>query len=145
MNKFENSGLESPGRRGFLGDVGKMLAGAAAVTLGVTGNKYMDAEKNSLLESLKGQEENPAKAYEVIGLLLAEMNNANPQLTKIKLSSEDGPTDTIEILRDFLTHHLNSHIGHKYSIKKEVVVSGYYTKENLSLLRITAGRLSEKK
>jgi hypothetical protein len=148
MNTFNQGGpenLKNPSRRGFLGDVGKILAGVVAVTAAATvvvkANKYMDAEKNSLLESLKGQEENPKKAYEVIGLLLDEMNSANPPLQKIRLSSEDGPTNTIEILRDFLTFHLNSHIGHKYSIKKEVFESGYYTKENLSLLRLTADRL----
>lgn len=144
MNTFKQGGPENEGRRGFLG---KMLAGVAGVTLGgVAVNKYMDAENklNSLHESLKGQEENPAKAKEVIGLLLDEMNSANPPLQKVRLSGTGAPNTTIDILRDFLTSHLNSHIGHKYSIKKEVFESGYYTIENLSLLRITAGRLSEK-
>lgn len=151
MNTFNQGGpenLKNPSRRGFLG---KMLAGVAGVALGgvalkKVGNKYMDAENklNSLHESLKGQEENPEKAQEVIGLLLDEMNSANPPLQKIRLSSTSAPTEMIGMLRDFITDHLNSKAGRHYSLKEEVMNSGYYTKENLSLLRITAGRLSEK-
>ena len=51
----------------------------------------------------------------------------------------------IGMLRDFITNHLDSKAGRHYTLKEEVKNSGYYTKENLSLLRLTADRLAKEK
>jgi hypothetical protein len=137
MNNFANKGpgsseSENSSRRGFLK---KMLGGAltgVAVVAGVRGvDKYVVGEDklNELYASFEGKQEDFEKAHEAASMLMIEMEKS--KVEKVRLSGEGNPNNKIEILRDFLTSHINSHVGHKYSFREKFLVSGFYTKESL--------------
>lgn len=138
-NGPEGEGLQDRSKRVF----GKALvAGAAVATVGFGVNKYMEEEKlNDLYASFKGQEQNFEKASEAATLLIEEMDKANIQ--KVKLMGNH-PNNRIEILRSFLTSHIDSHTGSKYPFKNSLIISGYYTKENLEAIIKKASLLAEK-
>lgn len=140
MNKF-NEQPENAGRRGFLGS---MLGGALAVVgVGLGANKYMEAEKklNDLHLSFKGEEENFSKAGEAASMLIEEMQKNNIETVKL---SGNHPNNTVEILRTFLTEHLNSVVGKKYPSKDGLWTAGVYTKESLTTLIAESSALAEK-
>lgn len=120
---------ENPGRRGFLG---KMIGAAALGTITViNSNKYMkqESEINNLYLSFKGKEGDIHKVNEATTLLIEEMNKEN--VNQVKITGTGHPNERIDILRDFLTKHLNSKIGNKNPIKNKIFSSGVYTRDNL--------------
>ena len=132
MNNFIKNGpegdkLQDPSKRVF----GKTLVvGAVMATVGLGVNKYMEEEElNDLYSSFKGQEKNFEKAKEAATLLIKEMDKAH--ISKVKLIGNH-PNNRIEILRSYLTNHIDSHTGSKYPFKNSLIISGYYTKENLN-------------
>lgn len=139
-NRPEKDGLEDPSKR-FFGKaaVATVVAGALVGT-GV--NRYMEEEKlNDLYSSFKGQEQNFEKASEAATLLIEEMNKANIQ--KVKLMGNHS-NNRIEILRTFLTQHIDSHTGNKYPFKNSLIIEGYYTKENLEAIIKKASMFASK-
>lgn len=135
MNKIEKNGPEQDN----LEDPSKRLLGKAAVATVVAGalvgtgiNRYIEEEKlNDLYSSFKGQEKNFEKAKEAAEMLIEEMDKAG--ITRVKLIGEH-PNNRIEILRTFLTSHIDSPIGNRYPFKNSLIISGYYTKENLEAI-----------
>jgi hypothetical protein len=140
MNKFENNSPKDPSRRDFLGKVvGGALAVGLASTVGI--NKYMEEEKlNTLYTSFKGQEKNFGKAKEAAEMLRDEMVKNN--IKAVKLSGTGHENNHIEILRTFLTSHIDSQTGNKYPFKNSLIIGGYYTKENLEAIIKKASVLS---
>lgn len=144
MNNFANGVSksdepENPGRRGLLRGI---VGGAVIGVLGVVGvNKYIQKENtlNNLYLSFKGEEENFSKAHEAADMLIHEMDKAN--IEKIKVSGTGSSNEQIDILRDFLTSHINSHVGHKYTVRKELLDSGFYTKDTLAAISSEASSM----
>jgi hypothetical protein len=136
MNNFakngqEAEGLQDPSKRAFTKGI---VAGVALAAVGVAGlNKYMvqESNNNELFSSLQGQEKNFEKVSEVAKMLIEEMDKN--KLEKVKLLGSH-PNDRIEILRSFLTNHIDSPIGNRYPFKNSLIISGYYTKENLEAI-----------
>ncbi len=132
-NTPQNNEPENPGRRGFLG---KMFGAAALGTVAaMAGNKYIKQELennneiNNLYLSFKDKENDIHKVNEATALLIEEMNKSS--IDQVKISGMGHPNDRIDILRDFLTKHLNSKIGNKYSFKNRIFSSGVYKREDL--------------
>lgn len=135
MNNFENNTLKNEGRRGFLEKIGKSLT---AVTVGAFGtglilnktNKYAEAEKNNkeLSESLEGKDQDFSKVRIIAASLLAEMDKNGIQEIKISGGYQN---NTIEILRNFITRHLESKVGSVYSSREKIIISGVYTKQDI--------------
>ena len=128
-------------RRGFLRGA---IAGVGALVLG---DKYIlkpEQEKNNFYKQFKGQEKNYDTAIEAIEFLIAEMKIEN--IAKVALSGTGHKNYRIEILRDFLTTHLNTKgIGEKYYTRKQVIEQGFYTREDLITLHGQAVGLSTAK
>ncbi len=145
MKNFENNSPVDPERRGFLGKmVGAALAvGAMGVVTNEVVNKYQEEEDlNTLRNSLEGQGESFSKANGVAKMLLDEMVKGD--IKAVKLSGEGHSNNRIEILRSFLTEHLNSTVGVKYESKKQLWAAGAYTKESLATLIAESSALAEK-
>lgn len=120
------------GRRNFLKIFGGAVAGAA---LGIEGNKYFERrqELNKLHELFNGKEDSFYYANKAAGYLLNEMEVEN--ISRVRLSSTGHPNERIEILRDFLTKHLNSSAGKKYhQLRDDILKEGFYVKDSLIVL-----------
>ncbi len=143
-NTPQNNEPENPGRRGFIRGV---LGGAIATALGAKGvNRYMEKEKqlNDLHTYFEGKENDYYKVNEAANMLIQEMSVTNIQ--RVKLSGTGSSNERIDILRDYLTRHLNSPAGHKYPFKQELLSFGFYTKESLSdILSATVAITNPKK
>lgn len=141
MNEFNPgaySGRQEPskGRRGFLRGV---VAGAVGLYVG---NKYLEKEKqvNEFAERFEGKEKSYSVASEASLLLITEMTMSN--IDSIRLSGTGHANDRVEILRTYLFRHLTTKgIGDKYSIQKEILEHGVFTKENLQAINQEAGML----
>lgn len=129
-NTPQNNEPENPGRRGFIRGV---LGGAIATALGAKViNKYIEKEKqlNDLHTSFEGKENDYYKVNEAANMLIQEMSVTNIQ--RVKLSGIGSSNERIDILRDYLTRHLNSPAGHKYIFRQQLLSFGYYTNESLT-------------
>ena len=134
---------KEPSRRGFLKTVGVALVGAGAA---LTGNKYLVEEKegsarDAFYLKFKNQEKSFQSAIEASLLLIAEMEAIN--IAKVSLSGTGHPNYRVEILRNFLTLHLNTkRVGNRYySIQRRILDQGYYDKEILLELSSQASHL----
>lgn len=143
-NLSPNNEPENPGRRGFIRGI---LGGAMVTALGVKGvNKYIEKEKeiNDLHAYFEGKENDFYIVNEAANMLIQEMRVANIQ--RVKLSGTGSSNERIDVLRDYLTRHLNSPAGYKYSFKQELFSFGYYTKESLTdILNTTITIINSKK
>lgn len=138
LGAHSNQDVPEKGRRGFLRGV---LAGAAGLYMG---NKYIEKEKeiNNFYKRFEGKEENYEVAAEAALLLMSEMKMSN--LDHVPLSGTGHPNDRIEILRSYLTRHLNKKgVGDKYPFQKQIIENGVYTKENLYTINSAAGYYSK--
>lgn len=128
MSKLENNNSKNFNRREVV------VGGALAVGLASVGvNKYMEKDElDALYESLKGQEKNFGKAKEVAEMLKDEMVKNN--IKAVRLSGTGHENNRIEILRTFLTQHIDSHTGSKYPFKNSLIIGGHYTIENLEAI-----------
>ncbi len=120
-----------------------VLFGSALSATGLVFNKYQESEKklNGLYVSLRGQEENFAKANEVAGLLMEEMKAS--KVESVRLSGTGHPNNKIEILRTFLTNHLNSKVGHKYVSREKILSEGVYTQKTLVEIMYEASKIEQ--
>ncbi len=127
----KNGEPENPRRRMFLKG---LVGGAALGALGAAGVNVYEHESdiNQLNDYFKGKEGDIHAANEAASMLLEEMNVKN--IERLALQSGTGiglETARIDILRDFLTRHLQSPVGSKYPFQKDVIKSGVYTREIL--------------
>lgn len=135
LEQFPNNNNEKnpdEGRRKFLKGIFGLSTLAA---VGLAGNKYFEKEKeiNELFEEFKGKEGDFSSASEATGKLLDELEKAG--LVSVKVTGTGHSNERIDILRDFLTRHLNSESGKRYgSLRESILKAGVYTKENLSAL-----------
>ncbi len=128
-----NEEVPEKGRRGFLRGI---LAGAAGLYVG---NKYLEKEKeiNLFFKDFEGKEKNYEVAAKAALLLMSEMEMSN--VHHVSLSGTGHPNNRIEVLRSYLTRHLNAQgIGNRYPFQKEIISGGAYTKENLQMIHNTA-------
>ena len=132
-----NEGEPSKGRRGFIRGA---LAGAASMYLG---NKYLEKKKvvDDFYKRFEGQESNYNTAVEATILLINELDATNTK--HVSISGTGHPNERIEILRNYLTRHLNTkNVGDKYSIRETILKQGYYDKDVLAMLNSEANYLS---
>lgn len=128
-----NEELPQKGRRSFLSGI---VAGAAGLYLG---NKYIEKEQeiNNFYKRFEGKEENYEIAAEAALMLMSEMKMSN--LDHVSFSGTGHPNDRIEILRTYLTRHLNKKgVGDKYPFQKQIINNGSYTKESLASINDAA-------
>lgn len=143
----QDSSPKSLPRRGFLKTLG--IAAASMITGGVIqyeGNKYLIKEKelNDFFARFEGKEMSFIVAVDASNLLRAEMERDNIQT--VTLSGTGHPNNRIEILRNFLTRHLQTKgIGDRYAVQKSIIEGGVYDKENLVLLTQQAQYFSTQK
>ncbi len=121
---LEKSPHQQPneGRRSFLKKVaGIATAGIVGATLGIKGNKYLEREKelNKTFEFFNGHEEDFMFANKATHQLLSEMELEN--IARVKLSGTGHPNERITILRDFLTKHINTSVGKKYTFRDLII------------------------
>lgn len=127
----KNNEPENPERRTIL----KAATGATVLAgMGKMGMEFAENENevNKLYELLKGREHDAEFVNIAATMLLEEMNRENTE--SVRLVSGPGAgfgTGRIDILRDFLTKHLQSPTGSKYPFQKEVIESGVYTRKSL--------------
>ena len=133
----ENGNIKPVGRRGFLRGV---VATVASVALGYEIIKSPDEKENvkestgDLYERFKGQESNFFSARDAADLLCSELDVINK--ASVKISGDDAPNNRIEILRTFLTAHLQTKgVGEKYDHRDEIISRGIYNKNILLYIR----------
>jgi hypothetical protein len=133
MSNYANSGPENQRRRDFIIKSAEVVV--AVGLLAIFGNRFMNEEEklNATHEYFKNKEKDFGKAKEAAEMLIQEMENTEPKLERIKILGKH-PNNRIEILRTFLTSHIDSHNGSKYPFKNSLIISGYYTKENLEAI-----------
>jgi hypothetical protein len=134
----------SPTRRGFLKTIGAVAA--SAVTFGVGThqvNKYAIEERklNDLFARFNGQEKSFLAASDAANLLIGEMEMENT--ATVNISGTSHPNNRIEILRNFLTQHLQTRgIGERYyDVQKSILSRGVYDKYSLIKLAEQAQHL----
>lgn len=135
---YFNEEAPKQGKRGFIRG---MIAGAVGLYVG---NKYLKKEQeiNNFYKQFEGKEGSYEVASEAALLLISEMKMSN--LDNVLLSGTGNPNERIEVLRSYLTRHLNTKgIGNKYSFQKQIIEKGFYTKENLALINSAAGYFSQ--
>lgn len=140
-NNNNNEKNPDEGRRKFLKGIFGLSTLAA---VGLAGNKYIEKEKeiNELFEEFRGQEANFSSVIEATNKLLDELEKAG--LVSVKVTGTGHSNEKIDILRDFLTRHLNSEPGKRYgNLRESILKAGIYTKENLSALGQRAKELGK--
>ena len=150
-----NNDKPNEGKRSFLR---RVFVGAAAIAVG---DKYLvskdtkkseevNSEKldqsiesaNDLFNHFEGKERDYNFAVEATSILAKEMGD---RITTVRLSGTGHPNEKIEILRNYLSSHLNSKgIGDKYSSQKQIFAAGVFTKDNLQALHQEAKALAHK-
>ena len=131
------------GRRNFLKAVlGGAVVGATAVT-GIDKIIKQKKESESLASLFEGQEENFLKANQAANMLINEMNIANVQ--RVRLFGDEPKNERIGFLREFLSKHLNSKVGHRYYSKGGILAEGFYTADNLSRIMAESSMILDQK
>jgi hypothetical protein len=82
------------------------------------------------------------KASEVVTMLMDEMKAA--KVESVRLSGTGHPNNKIEILRTFLTNHLNSKVGHKYDSREKILSEGVYTQKSLIEIMYEVSKIVER-